>query len=462
MPWLLWIASSLLGSAVFAWVMTGAEDKTLFMPGPLSSGHHQLADSCESCHIDAFGGTEILQSSCESCHGDERVKPFDSHPAAKFADPRNADRLEAIDARTCVTCHVEHQPEHTLVNGLTQPGDFCMHCHEDIGTERPSHEELDYMTCASSGCHNYHDNRALYTDFLIKHADGHFLNDDTTVPKREFSTMFGDLLAYPRDQYPIEPLDVSKADVPADVSVESTLLDEWANSSHAASGVNCTACHRVELSADVGETWHDAPGAAACVDCHDLEVETFGKGKHGMRLAAGLSPLQPAMARMPMHDDADHEELGCASCHVSHEFDTVAASVDACLGCHADEHTMAYEGSPHHQLWLAELAGVGEPGSGVSCATCHMPRVRMDADDWNKRIVVDHNQNASLAPNSKMIRPVCMECHGLGFAIDVLSDRSLVESNYSASPVDHVPSIDMAVQFREDALRRKAEAQSRK
>ena len=35
---------------------------------------------------------------------------------------------------------------------------------------RPSHAGLGFAGCALAGCHNYHDNRALYEDFLVAHA----------------------------------------------------------------------------------------------------------------------------------------------------------------------------------------------------------------------------------------------------------------------------------------------------
>jgi hypothetical protein len=58
---------------------------------------------------------------------------------------------------------------------------------------------------------------------------------------------------------------------------------------------------------------------------------------------------------------------------------------------------------------------------------------------------VQHNQNANLRPNEKMIREVCMHCHGLGFSIDALADPKLVEANFRGSPARHIQSIEMAV-----------------
>jgi formate-dependent nitrite reductase cytochrome c552 subunit len=157
-----------------------------------------------------------------------------------------------------------------------------------------------------------------------------------------------------------------------------------------------------------------------------------------MRIAAGFEPMRPELARLPMAEDASGG-LGCATCHGAHAFDTAAAQVDACLGCHADEHSLAYRGSPHQALWERERMGSLPAGSGVSCATCHLPRVP-DA----KLVRVHHNPNDTLRPNEKMIRPVCMECHGLGFSIDSLADAELVRANFAGRPADRVESIEMA------------------
>jgi hypothetical protein len=147
-----------------------------------------------------------------------------------------------------------------------------------------------------------------------------------------------------------------------------------------------------------------------------------------------------------MQPAAAHEELTCLSCHGAHRFDTRSAAAEACLGCHADEHSLAYEGSPHHRLWQQELAGELPAGSGVSCASCHMPRVDFDANDWTTRILVEHNQSATLAPNEKMLRPACLHCHGLAFSLDALADGKLVTGNFRGRPGVQIESISMAVE----------------
>lgn len=456
--WLVWLIGSLGAAAALGYTLFEARDKTVFMPGELSPGHHQLAESCDACHRGGFSDIDRLQEACVECHGAERVKPFDSHPRTKFTDPRNADRLEKIDALHCVTCHKEHRPEITRKNGVTQPEDVCFNCHSEIAEDRPSHTGMPFDTCASAGCHNFHNNRALYTDFLVKHMDDPATRAEARLPLREFAAVLEEIYEYPHDRYPVQPLTKADMDAPPGSDVDPGIALDWAQTAHARSGVNCGACHRPSAASGEPGVWRDKPGQDACATCHGVEITRFGKGKHGMRGAAGLTPMRPELAMSPMHEDAAHRELTCDSCHPGHRFDTAYAATEACLECHNDRHSLAYEGTEHHRLWLAELAGEGEPGSGVSCASCHMPRIDYDVSDWMSRKIVDHNQSATLSPNSKMIRPACLHCHGLGFSIDALADRELIERNFDGSPTTRVQSLSLARADQERYLREKAEA----
>ena len=253
--------------------------------------------------------------------------------------------------------------------------------------------------------------------------------------------------------------------------------EHWAASAHAAADVGCASCHapKSETFSEVEANWIEAPGETVCKSCHRNEAKTFALGRHGMRRhpeiakprqikrqlkelgwkeppEALISTLEdyrndptpaPVMntaeARVLLTPEAHGRDLTCMSCHGPHEQDIEFAQVDACLSCHADEHSVAYKTSPHFGLWQAELAG-GAPGTGVTCASCHMvSEIKKDT------VRTNHNQNDTLFPNEKMIRPVCMNCHGLGFAIDALADPALVANNFSGQPDRHIGSIDWAV-----------------
>ena len=443
--WIAWLlVSALLGSWLAYAMVNETADKTIFMPGKLSPGHHQLTDACDACHTDSFGGGEVLQEACVECHGQDRVKPFDSHPAKKFKDPRNADLLEKINALQCVSCHTEHKAEITAKDGLTQPQDVCFHCHQQVADERPSHQGMGFDTCKDSGCHNFHNNRALYTNYLIKHIDEGRLLETMNLPAKEFVSVLDEIIEYPREAYPVKSLDEDDMDGADKLEVTPVIKMEWLETAHAKSGVNCSACHVSQQQQDTSPAWSDHPDHKVCERCHSIEVGRFLQGKHGMRLKQGLSPMTPKQALLTMKDEAAHRELTCTSCHGAHRFDVTEAAVEACLGCHDDKHSVAYKKSAHFSLWQKESRGEAESGTGVSCASCHMPRANYDVSEWLSRIVVEHNQSASLSPNSKMIRSSCQHCHGLEYTLDALADKSLIELNFNAAPSVNVKSMDLA------------------
>lgn len=438
--WLLWGLLTLTIAGYFLYVMLLSEDKSELLIGEASHGHYQIEMACSACHTDPFGGPDMLQNACENCHGEELKIARDSHPKKKFTDPRNANLVEILDARYCVSCHTEHQQEQTHPMGLTLPGDYCFHCHEDVGDERESHKELAFDSCASSGCHNFHDNRALFEDFLLTHADGSWVaavadlaKPNSAEKKAKTEIKAQQDFEQQRSQHP---------------DIESQLLA----SAHGKAGVECGGCHTGESGG-----WLEKPQLQQCQSCHQQEAKGFLAGKHGMRLALELTPLTPAMSALDFKQDSLNIEHGCTSCHSAHDFDTRVAAVQACVGCHDDEHSRAFNDSPHGQLAQQALQNQIPWGQAVTCATCHMPRLihgkenspldlATTAEMGNKiEVMVQHNQNDMLRPNEKMIRPICMSCHSLEFSIDALADKELINNNFKGKPQNHVPSIDWAI-----------------
>lgn len=439
--WIYWGVFATAMTIYFAISITSA-NQMLFMPGVTSHGHYQIELACKACHESPFGGKEALQKSCVKCHGKELKTADDKHPKSKFTDPRNAARVAKLDARYCITCHVEHKPEITANMDVTVANDVCYLCHYDIAKDRPSHKGMAFTTCNNAGCHNFHDDRALYEDFLDKHLDEPVDLAAQLVKQRSPAAMLAKLGGYPLQNYPLRPLNPGEQDAPADLAKEQQVLQEWHDTAHAKAGVNCSACHKTE-DKDKHLVWITKPKYEICKKCHKPEVTGFLQGKHGMRLAQGLPPMTPAQARLPMRKKSSDKQLTCATCHGAHRFDTVYAAVDACLSCHEDDHSLAYKNSPHFRLWQKEVYGQIAKNSGVSCATCHLPR-EIHKNDGKEIITTQHNQNDNLRPNEKMLRSVCMYCHGLGFSIDALADTELVNKNFTGKPSRHIESLDMA------------------
>lgn len=425
--WWLFAAGSAGAMLLLAVALTGMR-QSLFLSGPLSAGHHQIAAQCEACHVSPFGGAGLIQDACVDCHEAQLKRVDDSHPRSKFLDPRNAALLEKVDARYCVTCHVEHEPRRTRAMGVTLPGDFCSFCHRDIGRERPSHAGLDFASCATAGCHNFHDNRYLHADFLVRHLDeARLLAQPLPAPALTRAATAA-------------ALDAAGQDGGRHASPETVAA--WAKSAHAAGGVNCRDCHVPESG-----RWVAKPGRAVCADCHARQVGDFGKGMHGMRLAAGLAAMRPELARLPMHPEAAGKTLTCNRCHAAHAYDTRHAAAEACLGCHADRHSLAWKDSPHARP-AAGAAAAERPVA--DCAACHMPR-RQDRVQGVREVFVQHNQSANLQPVEAMLEGVCLRCHGTGFALDALADAALVERNFNGSPDVHVESLDWVRNKRDSA-----------
>lgn len=480
--WTLWIIGTLALAGVAGARIFVTGDRTAFLPGQTTGVHHQLEIACETCHTSKpFASTtkvrKDINKTCVTCHKDELKAADDSHPKKKFTPPRMAQFWDKVDGRFCTTCHSEHLPEVTLAGMVTIQGDYCVACHsegeQDVRVNRASHADLTFDTCASSGCHNYHDNRALYEDFLVKHADSPWIAEDPVHaasaaarqrPKPDADAIRSYLAALP----PAPELHPE----------DEAIAHDWAGSAHAAADVSCASCHapKSETAEEIAADWVESPDPQEiCSSCHKAEAKTFRLGRHGTRahpklgkprnakhitkdvgwkadkellaqLDAYLNDATPpplmstAEARVPLHAEAMGQELTCTTCHGPHKVDVVKAQVESCTSCHADDHSMAYEGSPHHQLWQAELAGDLPPGSGVTCATCHMPK-----EETSKGVVSNHNQNDTLRPNEKMIRPICMDCHGLRFAIDALADPDLVANNFAGQPSRTIESVDWAV-----------------
>ena len=454
--WTVWILITFAIAGFYGYTMFVAEQKDALLIGDASHGHFQIELACDACHTEPFGGKEILQNACVDCHQEELKQAHDSHPKKKFNDPRNADLLEIIDARYCVSCHTEHQEEQTHPMGVTVAEDYCFHCHENVGEERESHAGLTFDTCASAGCHNYHDNKALYDTFLAENSGGEWLNEMARIADRSAAKATSEKKIKVSNNAALEQLVAEK------MAAYPEALEEHQNSSHAAAGLECSNCH-IDQTNSPKPVWIEKPNVAQCETCHSKETEGYLAGKHGMRLSQGMTTYIGEMLtedKAPKFTSAAQNSFGlsdqdiqhgCTTCHGAHSFDAEQAAVSSCLNCHSDEHSLAYEKSPHANVveasknkGLIDFSDASDAAQNVTCATCHMPRYEY-TKAGTKVVGVEHNQNMNLRPNEKMIRSVCLDCHSLEFSIDALADPALIKNNFNGQPSEHIPSVDWAV-----------------
>lgn len=200
---------------------------------------------------------------------------------------------------------------------------------------------------------------------------------------------------------------------------------QWQNSAHALAEVNCSSCHQAEKT----QQFIAQPTLESCQSCHEFAVETFGWGKHGIRIHEGLSPLTPAMAKLPMKAAAQDKLMNCNACHNVHSVNTVQAAVDSCLSCHNDTHSLNYENSRHAEIFANQKDLIQPNSESVTCATCHLPR-----QEQGETVLVNHNNTYTLLPRDRMVKEVCLNCHGVEYSYNSIFDDELVEANFDKPP----------------------------
>lgn len=377
--------------AAAAWFLLG--DRRPLVIGPTSAGHRLIEARCESCHTPWRGPAAAR---CAACHAPDMEG--DHHAAAKFANvARWADIMNAFDVRDCVLCHVEHR-EAPL--GFTEDAALCARCHGDIETVVPSHRGLgDPARCLD--CHNYH-----FEGAIVFAEAARRLADPPPVPAEA-----------PRARTATASPAAVATDAPA-AHADPEIVAGWRASAHARAGVSCASCH------GAGPAFVLRPDERrACAGCHALEVSSFHQGKHGARAGVGLGALAPGdpEVALPMRAQAPGRQ-GCAACHGVHRLDLERARAAACLGCHADEHSRSFVGSPH------------ERRGGPTCAGCHLP-----ARTVGEARVTWHNNSFTMRPAERMLSEVCVRCHALGFAWAALRSREQVRRNFDGrAPFDPV------------------------
>ncbi len=227
----------------------------------------------------------------------------------------------------------------------------------------------------------------------------------------------------------------------ASANITQTQLDEinqlWQTSVHARTEVNCSSCHQDSETKELVVK----PTQESCRSCHEYAVDTFLLGKHGVRTLEGLSPLTPSLAHLPMKESAMNLQMSCNTCHDVHAVNTSQAAVDSCLTCHNDTHSINYKNSPHAQI--VNVASLPRPNQkAVTCATCHLPREKV-----GNSILVNHNNTYVLLPRDRMVRDVCINCHGVEHAYNSIFDNNLVESNFAQPPTLKMQTFQLVRDF---------------
>lgn len=114
----------------------GFHADTLWMSGAMSDGHANLANDCQSCHVEAF--VSVRDSACLDCHVDipdhaEADRMAEAEPELGFGSGfmRSVASVFNRPERSCASCHVEHEGAGQMA---AAPQQFCADCHTDMDT----------------------------------------------------------------------------------------------------------------------------------------------------------------------------------------------------------------------------------------------------------------------------------------------------------------------------------------
>jgi hypothetical protein len=165
---------------------------------------------------------------------------------------------------------------------------------------------------------------------------------------------------------------------------------------HGAVGVkrlqDCRSCHHTERV------------ATGCVSCHSGEDRRGGVRLVSRTLNIQLGSLNQPRRELPF-DHADHEQVGCETCHTGGTARLAAGA--NCSGCHDDHHRPSATCSTCH---AAPVDGAHDHTSHLGCAGsgCHESPVATITELTRARgaCVICHQGRADHEPGSN-----CADCH---------------------------------------------------
>jgi hypothetical protein len=179
-------------------------------------------------------------------------------------------------------------------------------------------------------------------------------------------------------------------------------VTDWELSKHSKNDVDCSVCHGDLHTSATDVEKVEIPTPETCRDCHQTQVEQFGKGKHAMGWASiNAMPtihMQPMALIEGMKGCGSCHKIGlkseeeikqlkedgqkfgvasCDACHTRHTFSVEEAKQpQACQTCHMGfDHPQweMYSGSKHGVRYLLKQNGTLPEGtSAPTCQTCHM------------------------------------------------------------------------------------------
>jgi len=201
------------------------------------------------------------------------------------------------------------------------------------------------------------------------------------------------------------------------------LVGTWAQE-----GVRCEACHgpgSLHIGNPEGISMQIDRDAAACTECHERTTADMLSVEDGF-----VSNHEDAYDLIQGH----HTVIDCVTCHDPHSGVVqlrqagLPTNQIECATCHWEE--AAYQNNERHPLM------------GVTCVTCHMPRLiqlaQGDAETFTgdfrtHRMAIDPTQIGQFSDDGTQVLPqiglnfACRQCHGSGMGT-VKTDEELISA----------------------------------
>jgi hypothetical protein len=184
--------------------------------------------------------------------------------------------------------------------------------------------------------------------------------------------------------------------------LQPNIVTDWKLSKHSENDVSCSTCHGDGHQSANDVAYVQIPTPETCAQCHDTQVEQFGKGKHALAWAA--MKAMPTFHNQPgalidgmkgcggchkigLKDEGEIRRLkeegsgfglaSCDACHTRHTFSVKEAKQpQACQTCHMGfDHPQweMYSASKHGVRYLLKQNGtLHEQTSAPTCQDCHM------------------------------------------------------------------------------------------
>jgi hypothetical protein len=402
----------------------GFHADTMWISGPMSEAHSNLANDCQSCHVEAF--VSVRDSACLECHaGVPDHAPADRMALAEPELGLGRTFLRSVayafnrPENSCASCHIEHEGSGPMP---AAPQQFCSDCHTDLDARLTDTRFEDV--------HDFADGHPEFRPRIMLTPGG---VDGSRPQYRRTSLDTEDLSEDNGLKFPHE-LHLSQSNGVARMAQRLSAQYGFG------SALDCADCH---VATPDGVRFEPITMEANCQMCHSLAFDRIGgtirtlrHGEPEMVVAdirafyRGTAPPRPidlsGMHRRRPGDDSQARTVGryqfaarTRYARADQAIRAVFSRDGACYDCHQVVQppirgALNFDITPVRQIsrymhygWFDHKAHETE-----ECSTCHAADTSEEASDvLLPRIETCRECHAGGSPSGERIVSTCAMCH---------------------------------------------------